>query len=634
MVVESHEGRPTKLEGNPDHPASLGATRAIEQAAVLSLYDPQRITAIRDRGEPAPWSAILHALASAARVHVIVEPTASPITAELIRRLRAKGNGVTAWSPFGLRASLEGNRLAFGRPLQTQLDLRDAEVIVALDVDLASDIVHARRIADRRRVVDASSQMNRVYAIEASYTPTGIIADHRFRARPSEIEAIAAELHGVKPPRSWVAAIARDLERAGSRGVVVVGEHHAPVVHALVAAINAKLGSRAVGYTEPLLVDSDELRAADLYLVLGGDPIRTAPHLALDPSRAIYCGVFENDTAAACRFVVPGQHDLERWGIERARDGTLTPIQPLIEPIYDGKSTDEVLFAVLGDAPRTARSRVVDAWHALSATAFETALARGVDGPAAPLVEVTLAWQPQLADRHAPALELEIRPHPFVHDGRYATNPWLLEIPDPITKVTWDGVARMSGATAASLGVETQDVIAIGSIELPVAITPEHADGVVSVYAGVGPNVFVLAPGAVEVTRTDRTIELAITQGHWTLEDRPILMSSSLRTLGELRVPRGPVPSVIPDFPQSGPQWAMSIDLTTCTGCSACVMACSAENNIPVVGKTQVANSREMHWLRIDRYVDDGGAVAVQPVACQHCEKAPCEYVCPVEATT
>ena len=657
VVVEAHEGRPTKIEGNRDHPASLGATRAIEQAAVLSLYDPQRIRAITDRGLPATWTAVEELLATVGDgLHVLIEPTASPIVAELIAR--ASHATVTAWSPFAIRSSIEGNRLAFGRRLQTQLDLANADVIVALDADLASDVVHARRIADRRRVVDASSQMNRVYAIEASYTATGIIADHRFRVRPSEIEVIAVELLaalglGSRRPRSWVSAIARDLQTARGRAVVAAGEHHAPVVHALVAAINARLASRAVSYTEPVLVDGGDLAelesdlargAVTTLVVIGGDPVRTAPRLPIaNVERSVYCGVFANETAAACRYVVPGLHDLERWGVERARDGTLTPIQPLIEPLYDGKSVDDMFHAILGDAPQTPRHRVAEAWTLIApGQRFETALATGViAGTAAPSVEVAIGWD-SLARAIAAAgvhavepIELEVRPHPFVHDGRYATNPWLVELPEPITKVTWDGAARLSTATATRLGVETGDVVALaGLIELPVVVVPGHADDVISVFAGLGPNVFALPATGVGVERTGGTHELAITQGHWTLEHRPLVMSSTLAALGQLHVPRGPEPSVIADFPAAGPQWAMSIDLTTCTGCSACVMACSAENNIPVVGKALVANSREMHWLRIDRYVDDGGAVVVQPVACQHCEKAPCEYVCPVEATT
>jgi molybdopterin-containing oxidoreductase family iron-sulfur binding subunit len=652
---------------------------------------------------------------------------------ERVERLRAAlpAAGVTFWSPFAIRASLAGNRLAFGRLLQTQLDLRAADVIVALDADLVADhpmaLAHARQISDRRRVLDGHSAMSRIYAVEPSYTPTGVIADHRLRVRGSQIERVAVELlaavlHASAASRPapataaaptgrlvealaqraartpgeharWIAAAAEDLVRAAGRSVVAVGERQPPVVHAIGAAINHLLGNpgRTVGYTEPVvfeaggpshdlaaLVGAIDRGSVTRLIVLGGNPVYSAPaELGLGGAIArvatsLYVGLYANETAQVCRYAAPGLHELEQWGMARAHDGTLTPIQPLIEPLFGGRSALDVLHRLLGDPPAAPRDRILAAWQRVApGTALEPALALGaVRGSALPHAATALAWdslEPAIAAAgSAPlaALELAIRPHPFVHDGRYTNNPWLLELPEPITKLTWDHAAQISPATATRLGVGDGDVIALavggGAIDAPAIIVPGHVDDAITLHAGfgrtggeracagIGGNAFRLwttATGwypAVTATLRGTRRALAITQIRATTEDRPIVLTGALAQLrgepfrAELARHRGAQPSLYRRFPAAGAQWAMSIDLTTCTGCTACVMACAAENNTPVVGKRQVQNGRAMHWLRIDRYYLGGDApvATMQPMACQHCELAPCEYVCPVGATT
>ncbi|HEX3764878.1 MAG TPA: 4Fe-4S dicluster domain-containing protein [Kofleriaceae bacterium] len=739
VLVASHQGRPTKIEGNPDHPASLGATRARDQAAVLSLYDPQRARSITDRGAPAAWSAIEQLLAGARAhggrgLHLVLEPTSSPLVIDLIERIRTAlpAARLAFWAPFAPRAQLAGNRLALGRALQTQLDLRTADVVVALDADLVGDhpmaLAYARQIADRRRVVDTSSPMSRLYMVESGYSPTGVIADHRLRVRPSEVERIArallaaviaqggrgapAELGAAlaRPagePReaALIAAMARDLTRAAGRCAVAAGDRQPPRVHAIAAAINAALGNlgRTVAFSEPAVFEAgqpshdvaalaDLVRAIDggevtALLVLGGNPAYAAPAdlgLAAAIARApasLYLGLYDNETARACRFVVPGLHDLEQWGAARGYDGTITPIQPLIEPLFGGRSVAAILHELLGDPPATDHARTQDAWaRRLPGVDHAAALARGtVAGSALPAVAAEVAWSALAAaiaapPAAAPALELAIAPHPFLHDGRHTNNPWLLELPEPATKLTWDNAAQLSPRTAAQLGVDTGDLLALTvgaaaaarTLDVPAVVVPGHADDAITLHAGfgrdggervargIGADAFRLwttAGGlspAVTAARRAGHRELAITQVHWQLEDRPIALGGTLQQLrddaalrDELARHRGPQPTLLDRFPAGFPtqhnQWAMSIDLTTCTGCSACVMACATENNTPVVGRGSVLNKREMHWLRIDRYLEgpsDDPVVVVQPMTCQHCENAPCEYVCPVEATT
>ncbi|HEY1817292.1 MAG TPA: 4Fe-4S dicluster domain-containing protein [Kofleriaceae bacterium] len=668
VIVEAHEGRPTKIEGNPDHPSSGGATRAIEQAAVLGLYDPDRLQEITERSEPAPWQAIERALAVArrGRTHVLLEPTSSPLVIELIARLRNAGMTVSFWSPFEKRESLAGNAIVLGRPLQTRVDLTNADVIVSLDGDLASDLPRARQLSDRRQVIDGTSQIARLYQIETCYSTTGIIADHRRAVQPSELARTASALLAGGGDDPWLAAVARDLKRAGTRGVVIAGERASAEVHALAAQLSA--GSQCVAYCEPVVFEAGtpshelpDLEGVDTLLVLGGNPAYTSPAFAAKLAAAqtsMYLGLYANETAQMCRFVVPAQHDLERWDVARGDDGTLTPIQPLIEPLFGGHSVAEMLHALLGDRPIDARDELAAAWPKFApAMRFEAALAHGaVPKTAAPAIADA---KPSRVPINAPApvaIELALRPHPFLHDGRYSNNPWLQELPETVTKLVWDQAAQLSPATALAHGIATGDVVELSSfdraIAVPAIIVPGHAEGAITVPAGygrkgaervarepVGANAFELA-GAREVrlTRTDRHIELAVEMESPLEHHRPVALGGTLVELRDGKLALGKyrdaVPTLLTEMPRSGPQWAMQIDQTTCTGCAACVMACAAENNSPVVGKEQVIRGRDMHWLRIDRYIDDGGATVIQPMTCQHCEKAPCEYVCPVEATT
>ncbi|HEY0251806.1 MAG TPA: 4Fe-4S dicluster domain-containing protein, partial [Kofleriaceae bacterium] len=521
--------------------------------------------------------------------------------------------------------------------LQTQLALEDADVIVSLDADLVAEhpmsVAYARRIADRRRVVDKHSAMSRIYAIESTYTRLGLLADHRFKATPAEIAGYATSLSG--SPTGWLAAIARDLERAGARGVIVAGEHLPPEVHAICAQLNAR--SQVVRYTEPVAFEAgtashslDGVRAALLrgevgsLVVVGYEPINLPVGSA---TQALFIG--SHPPRETYHLTAPLLHALESWDVARAYDGTPTPIQPMIEPLVDGKAIDDVLHDLLGDPPEDRRDRAERAWAQLSTTPFDEALVRGVGTGSTPVVHGPIQAVSFTA-KTAP-LELVVRPHPFLHDGRYATNPWLRELPDPITKLSWDNAAQLSPATMRRLGLTNGELVLVdGTAIVPVIAVPGHADNVVTLFGDHG-----LRTGPVTVASTGEATELAITQPHGDMEGRPIALTGELATLAPEAYAehRETHPSLISRDPPKGPQWAMHIDLTTCSGCTACVMACASENNTPVVGKQHVIERREMHWLRLDRYVD-GEDVRVQPMACQHCENAPCEYVCPTAATT
>ncbi len=721
LLVESHAGRPTKVEGNPDHPASLGAAGPHEQAAILGLYDPARARTLTYRGARRGAPALLGELARirppGTGLRFLLEPTSSPLLDALIARLRAAFPEArfTFWAPLAAVGAGEGARAAFGRPLLPQYDFARATTILALDADLLAGMPfhlrYARQWAGRRAAAGAptAAEPNRLYAVESTLTVTGAAADHRLPVRPEQVgevlaavgaalaaQGVAAPGVAAGPHTGWARAAAADLAAPRGAGVLVVGERQPAHVHALAQALNQALGNvgRTVWLTATPLVDApgavqpldalaSELRAGRVQalVMLGANPVHTAPPdlgLAEALNRAslsVYHGLYRDETARAAGWFVPAAHFLESWGDGRAYDGTASLVQPLIKPLWGGWTEAQLLAALLpgtgtAGAPPDAHALLREAWRAQLAdeAAWEMALRKGVvEGTAFPPETVGGAapWVPP-APRAAtsPGLAVEFRPSPAVHDGRFAENAWLQELPDPITKLTWGNAALLSPATAARLGLATGDVATLElrgrAVDAPVFVLPGQADDTVTlplgygrragegIAAGVGFDAYALrghalpfADTGLVVRKTGRREELASTQAHWSLHGRPIVLAATLDEYRAdprfARAQQGPTPSLYDAYRYAGgSQWAMVIDTSICTGCSACVVACQAENNVPVVGKADVLKHREMHWLRVDRYFagDPGGPrLVMQPMLCQHCEHAPCEYVCPVEAT-
>jgi Fe-S-cluster-containing dehydrogenase component len=727
VLVESHEGRPTKIEPNREHPASGGGTTLWQQAFIRQLYDDHRARGPRDHRGTTTWAALLAHLAGArprggAGLRVLLEPTSSPLSIALLDRVRARfpEAGVTTWAPLGSSADVDGAALAFGQPLLPQIDLGRADVIVCLDADplgaMPASTRHARAWAQRRRLEAPAGAPNRLYVVESVLSVTGGVADHRVRRRWSEIPAaagaIAAHLPGLPEvlraalapaaggDAGWAASVARDLVgRPPGRTLVIAGPRQPAAVHALVHLMNAALGNlgQTLTFIDPVLprqlpgerslpelVAEMRAGAVETLVVLDANPVATAPAdlgfsaaLARVPD-SIAVGLLEDETGARCRWFGPALHPLESWGDGRAHDGTLSAIQPLIEPLVDARGAGEILATLAGEGTETPqRERLRGHWQrafGIDERGFERALQLGLhEGsgfvPRMPAGDamargeaVARALAPLLA-RPRGGLELELHPSPTLHDGRFANNPWLLEQPEPFTKLSWDNAALVSVATARALGVDDEDVIELAQgearVRAPVLRTAGMADDLVVVWLGHGRGgPAALAPEAgfdAYPLRRQATLwsaplpaprklggrhPLARSQLAFGLEGRPIALS---RTLAEYRrdpdftAPhKGPLPTLLPQIVRSGPQWAMSIDLSICTGCSACMIACQAENNLPVVGKANVLRHRQMHWLRIDTYFrgspDDPRPIH-QPMACQHCETAPCEYVCPVNAT-
>ncbi|HYZ87932.1 MAG TPA: Fe-S-cluster-containing hydrogenase [Myxococcales bacterium] len=730
LLVTAYEGRPTKVEGNPEHPSSLGSTGVFEQASILQLYDPQRASVLQFKGRPQSWReflaaqlarvSALRARNGGAGIRFLLEPNSSPLIGSLRARIQRSFPNARFYSYAAASETqaVQGARLAFGAPFETSYDLSKARVIVCLDADplypWPGSIPAQRAWAEKR---DPSREMNRLYAVECSLTVTGMNADHRVPATPSQITSVALALAAklassvpslaafaplaakarLDPSRQRVVdALADDLKSAGNGAVVIAGPRTAPVVHALAHAINSALGSEVPARRSPVLHDADTgpeaLRAlaeemrrgtVDTLVITASNPVFTAPYdlnfaKALDAvPNAIYRGLYYDETSQRCPWFIPATHPLEEWGDARADDGTVTFLQPLIQPLFNGVTEAQLLSALLGEGDKTtytqlreywasARNDADASWDKWISDGFIRGTAVPADSPRARVDAIASAAQALRTEAPLPGLELNVVPDYRLYDGRFANNVWLLELPDPVTKLTWDNAALMSAATARQLGVKNEDLVNLGlfgpPVTVPVLVVPGHADGAITVSLGygrkgnelnaqgVGSDVAPLrrsdAPWTARgltVTKLGRTHRLAITQEHWSMEGRDPALDMDLKDfkeagrerIEEKRTPRATMHTPW-DYSKVQYKWGMAIDLSRCTGCSACMVACQSENNVPIVGKGNVAKSREMHWLRIDRYfegTESAPRAVTQPMLCQHCETAPCEYVCPVNAT-
>jgi MoCo/4Fe-4S cofactor protein with predicted Tat translocation signal len=735
VLAESHEGRPTKIEGSPEHPATLGAADAFLQASVLQLYDPDRSQTVQSEGEIRTWGNFFAALSEALRqqgakkgagIHILTETITSPVIADQLQQVQKlyPAMKLHQWEPVGPHNARAGAMQAFGQPVNTYYNVANAHVIVSLDADfLASGPAafrYAREFAARRRVRGDQTAMNRLYVVEPMPTPTGTKADHRMPLRAGDIEefawALATSLGAANGPKSGdnadiyqrVGPIARDLQANKGASLVIAGEYQPPVVHALAHVMNASLGNtgKTVFHTDPIEINpTDQLASlqqlvqaldageVDLLLILGGNPVFTAPvemgmrdRIRKARLRA-HLSLSDDETSEQCQWRLPEAHYLETWGDARAFDGTVSIQQPLIEPLYGGRSALEVLN-MMTDKPLIPPYDLVRGYWAgqHKGEDFEAWWRRAVyvgliAGTALPTKTPAIRGEaisaPAAPRRLGGTLEVIFRPDPTIYDGRFANNGWLQELPKPITKLTWDNAAIMSPADAHRFGVEPEDSLDYGStgvpmvdlaykgrtLRAPVFVQPGHANGAITLHlgygrtragraaTGVGFNPYGLRTSqalwqdiGLEVKKAPGNYLLAVTQNQHVLDTRRHIYRSA--TIEEYKKnPEAPnegaeAPprelTLYPEYSYNGYAWGMAIDLSACTGCGACVTACQAENNIAVVGKDQVRRSRNMQWLRVDSYYNgdpNNPTLHNQPVPCMQCENAPCELVCPVQAT-
>jgi Fe-S-cluster-containing dehydrogenase component len=715
VLVGTDDGRPIKIEGNPAHPSSRGATDVFAQASVLELWDPDRSTAVMQRlgsatgsRQAAPaaassWAAFETAWRSAPPqlragagegLRILTGPSTSPtlrgqLAALLQKMPRARWH---QHAPLHDAAAQAGAMAAFGRAVQPVLHLDRARCIVALASDPFSEgpgaVCYA---ADWARARGAGATTH-LFAAEVTPGLFGARADDRIALAPAAIDAmlarVAARLSGAAPehPPAGPAAqfesrLVAALQAAGPDSLILPGACLAPASHALVHTLHQRLSAagRTLDLIEPLamapeagslpeLVRDMQAGAVDRLLILDSNPVYDAPSLGFEAALAkvpfsAHAGLYRDETARACVWHLPLSHVYEQWSDALAHDGSATLIQPAIAPLYDSRSPHELLALLAGDSERDGHAIVQRQWRARGGGDFDgfwrTSLQQGlVAGTAAKPLSLPPA---RAADsiKAAPApqpatggLVAVFPADPSVHDGRFANNGWLQELPRPFTKLTWDNALLIGPATARSRGLATGDEVRVtgGSLRLdaPVWVLDAHAEGAVSLPLGygrsaagrvgniVGFDAYPLrpadgAPAPVALEPLGRRHEFAVTQH---------AIDQSGRALARTVAPGARIDpgtehaTLYPKHPSPEHAWAMAIDLDACIGCNACTIACQAENNIPVVGKEEVSRGREMHWIRVDRYETPELAGSIfQPVPCMHCENAPCELVCPVGAT-
>jgi MoCo/4Fe-4S cofactor protein with predicted Tat translocation signal len=555
LLVKSNMGRPTKVEGNPDHPASLGSTDVFGQASVLDLWDPDRTQAVLHEGAITNYSEFLELLGQlrslyltqkGAGFRVLTETVTSPTLGSQLKALVAEFPEAKwhQYTPVNRHAEREGVRAVYGEYLSAYYKFDQADVIVSLEADFLCSgrggVRYSRDFADKRRITDPHSSMNRLYVLDSMATITGGAADHRLPLKPSQVEAFAKALAaavGVKGveagaqapaevPADWMAGIVQDLQHHRGTSIILAGEQQPPIVHALAHAMNAALGNtgKTVTYTDPIeaqpvnemesireLVFDMNAGKVDALLIIGGNPVYNAPadlafEKALDQVKLrLRLGIYNDETSYRCHWLVPQTHFLEAWSDERAYDGTACVVQPLISPLYGNLSAHEVLGALLGNPGRTPHEWVRGYWsdQKLAPTVeyetfWETSLEKGViAGTGFPAKTLTpkpdfAAALPKDANRNGASgsMEIAFRPDPTVWDGAFTNNSWLQELPKPLTTMTWDNAAYISVNTAQQLGVMNDDVVEIAyegrKLRLPVWVLPGHADGCVTVTFGYG----------------------------------------------------------------------------------------------------------------------------------------------------
>jgi molybdopterin-containing oxidoreductase family iron-sulfur binding subunit len=734
ILVESHLGRPTKIEGNAQHPASLGGTDIFAQASILGMYDPDRSQSVVSIGDQRSWESFVTAMhgplsaqktLQGAGIRILTGTTSSPTLSDQMQSFlklypQAKWH---VYEPVNRDNVLEGAKLVFGQPVETRYDFSKADVIVSLDADFLyagfpGNVRYIRDFASRR---DPDGNMNRLNVIESTMTSTGAKADHRLPVKAAYFPTICTGLATVIGVKTGIAGIMgmpsadvtkflgpliSDLRDHRGSSLVIAGDHQPPTVHALAHAINAELGNvgKTVFYTDPIdanpVNQTDSLKdlaadmqagKVDLLVIIGCNPAYDAP-VELDFAKLlksdktplrVHLGLYQDETAVLCQWHVNQAHELESWGDARAYDGTASIIQPLIAPLYNGKTAIEFVALLSGQSDATSYDLVRAYWQKQHTGAdFEAFWRRSLhDG----WIEGT-AYQPKTLAPKTPnfpvtntaaasvstnAIELNIRRDPTVYDGQFSNNGWLQELPKPMNKLTWDNVVTIGPAMADRLQIRSKDVVELElngrKIKGPVWIQAGHPDNSVAITLGYGRtragrvgtergyNAYSLRTAAapwsasgVQLRKTGDTYELASTQGYQSMETpngdvRPLVRETTLEEYRkepdfakEEQPPRELTLYKLYPYEEESYSWGMAIDLNKCVGCNNCIVACQSENNIPVVGQEQVRLGRHMHWIRVDAYYQgdrDNPKAYFQPLPCMQCEDAPCEVVCPVGAT-
>jgi molybdopterin-containing oxidoreductase family iron-sulfur binding subunit len=756
LVAKSYEGRPVKVEGNALFPGSNGSTDRYAQASILDLYDVDRAKQFTHDGKPVSRDEALSFLNDLSKkfaanqgegLAFLAESSTSPSRARL-QKIIADKFPKSQWftcdaidSGIHQRAATQ----AFGQPVKPVFHYDKAKVILSLDCDFigGEDDAHNNIASFVKGRKAEDGNMSRLYAVESLFTLTGASADHRLRIQASLVgeiaAAIQAQISGSSPSipaginAKWISECAKDLVAAGKNALVVAGQRQPIEVHLLAQAINISLG--AIGNTITLVVPavsgdllvynsdgnvwrpSDNTTAnanggtfsqlakfadagtVDTLVIVGGNPVYNL-NWSPKAKTVVRLGYSEDETSEKSNWNFPAAHYLESWGDAKTSNGTVVPIQPLIQPLFGGLTELEFLARIAGET-QTNPHEIVQTTFGSSGEDWKKYLFNGFAAGSPETVTAAFQGSAPAVSGSTPsanALEVIFYRDAKMDDGRFANNGWMQELPDPITKLTWDNAVLVSRKTARELGVQNGDLVEITlngrSVVGPIWTQPGMADyslGLALGYGreragrvgtGVGFNAYKIFSGkyvetGATIRKTGATHILATTQSHWSMEGRPAVREANLAEYEKHKdfaekmsgeeppIMKSLYPNPLDEAKKTAlHQWGMTVDLSACVGCGTCVLACQSENNIPIVGKDQVLRGREMHWMNIHRYytsdpkkknnpiffdpkadenqadtdqqfaewIDDVQAVN-QPMLCQQCEAAPCENVCPVNAT-
>ncbi len=756
VLVKVREGRPVKIDGNPDHPLSKGKICTTGQASLLNLYDPDRLQQPMKGDSKTSWkeadNSILNelnkAVADNKEIALIVNSINSPTTARLLKEFKAKfpTTKIYSYELFNDINKRTGWKETYGTEALPSVKLEHANVVLSLDADFLGkegDFVENMRKFSSRRDVMEGTDFNRLYSAEGGMSLTGMNADYRLRVRPDiqlqfvlslmneivnkrnaseiEVESKVNSLlmkHDLKKFVSdndlnpeYVKYLVDDLIQNKGKAIVYAGETLGKDVHIAVNMLNSLLGNNELynleSYSELQMPLSASADLADLISDMNSGKVGVAIHFDTNPvfhlSRQNYSEALTkvgfsvslsesvNETSAQCTYTLPINHALESWNDYRSRNNLYSTQQPVIAPLYDSRQKEAALLNWINENQDYSE----DIYHKYLMNNFKESIYSKFDT----LTDFKTFWYTVLHDGtielKSDPLKLQlnqtavanlriskpsetvvhVQKNYFIGDGRYANNGWLQELPHPVTKVTWDNFAAISPNTAEQYSVINGDLIKVEvdgkSLELPVMIQPGTADNTVIVELGYGRSVCgdvgrnvgfnvnslfncggsnnqYIHTGA-QITKTGNTYSLVSTQEHHAVDDtftrdfhvlRGIIQGGTLQDYKNdpefLHHSKHSILNITDAHEYDDVKWAMSIDLNKCTGCTACITSCNVENNVPVVGKDQVAVGREMQWMRIDRYYSgtpEEPVVSQQPMLCQHCDNAPCENVCPVNAT-
>lgn len=743
ILVKTREGRPIKIDGNPDHPVNKGKICATGQANILNLYDPERLKHPLHKGRKVEWDKTIKELrnklsgltSSGKEIAIISNTVNSPVFANLMEDV--KKTYPTAkhytYELFDSNNKINAWKEVFGEEYIPSVKLDEAKIIVAIENDFLSrddnSIELIRKFAEGRNV-DELDKFNRLYAFEGGLSLTGSNADYRIRLRPdAHYEFVLALYNEIgnkfgKPvslpnvalssvvekyglDKTKVNFLVHDLIKNRDSSIIMGGNVLSKDAHVVINLINYVLNENKLYDYSALhvqypttdieewkrLVQSMNSSKVGAVININADPVFHLP-VGLNFKSAlenvdlkISLNENQNDTSSVCEYVLPTNHTLESWGAFVTRKDFISTMQPVINPIFDTKQAEDILLSLI-DAKTDYNSYLKDYFKKNIYTEVKTSVPFDKFWFAA-LHDGVVRLSPNNDNkkfvlnknisvnniRPANGAVISLQKSYFIGDGAYANNGWLQELPHPVTKVTWDNFVAVSPKTAMDYKVENNSVLKISNgsttVSMPVMVQPGVAENtfvielgygrevIGDVGKGSGKNANVLMTddsssrwiiSGAEITKTDETYKLVSTQEHHALDDdfvkdfhkiRGIIIDNTVEEYKKNpdfidQLPHEELPSITRTFEYKDVKWGMSIDLNKCIGCAICVSSCNVENNIPIVGKDQVAVGREMQWMRIDRYYSgtpDEPEVSNQPMLCQHCDSAPCENVCPVNAT-